>query len=182
VTNRDEIDRKRAIDDLLAKQEITEVIYLYCRCMDRCDVEMAKDIFHPDATVDYGEQMYQGTGYGFVDMALGGHALHVSHSHQHGNVLIRVDGNRAYSETYGDVTLRRRDESGALIDSRNLGRCLDIWEKREDGKWRIAERAFVLDFDEAGRASGSVFETTGRRDRSDPSYRLFAEGKLLPLE
>ena len=182
MTNRDEIDRKRAIDDLLAKQEITEVIYLYCRCMDRCDVEMAKDIFHPDATVDYGEQMYQGTGYGFVDMALGGHALHVSHSHQHGNVLIRVDGNRAYSETYGDVTLRRRDESGALIDSRNLGRCLDIWEKREDGKWRIAERAFVLDFDETGRASGSVFETTGRRDRSDPSYRLFAEGKLLPLE
>ncbi len=175
-------DRDKAIDDLLAKQEITEVIFLYCRCMDRCDAEMAKDIFHPDARVDYGEQMYQGTGHGFVDMALSGHALHLSHSHQHGNVLIRVDGNRAYSETYGDVTLRRRDENGALIDSRNLGRYLDVWEKRKDGKWRIAERAFVLDFDVTGPASGCVFETTGKRDSSDPSYRLFAEGKLLPLD
>ena len=133
-------DRDRALDELLAKQEITEVIFKYCRCMDRCDAELGKEVFHPDARVDYGEQMYRGSGYGFVDMALSGHALHLSHSHQLGSILIKVDGDRAYSECYGDVTLRRRDESGALIDSRNLGRYLDIWEKREDGRWKIAER------------------------------------------
>ena len=172
-------DRDKAIDELLAKQEITEVIFKYCRCMDRCDKELAKEIFHPDARVDYGEQMYQGSGYGFVDMALSGHALHMSHSHQHGNILIRIDGNRAYSELYGDVTLRRRDEHGDLVDSRNLGRYLDLWEKREDGRWRIAERLFLLDLDQTGPAPGAVFEATGKRDRTDPSYRLFAEGKLL---
>src|SRR5690242_14642385 len=66
-------DRDQAIDELLAKQEITEAIFKYCRSMDRCDHELGKSVFHPDARVDYGAQMYQGSGYGFVDMALSGH-------------------------------------------------------------------------------------------------------------
>jgi hypothetical protein len=174
-------DRDRAIDEMLAKQEITEAIFKYCRCMDRCDRELGKEVFHPDARVDYGEQIFRGSGYDFVDMALGGHAGFLTHSHQHGNILIRVDGDRAYSETYGHVTLRRRDENGQFVDHRNFGRYLDIWEKR-DGGWKIAERAYLTDFDDTGPPTGAVYETTGARDRSDPSYRLFEEGKLLPLE
>ena len=159
-----------------------EVIYKYCRCMDRCDHELGKEVFHPDAKVDYGAEMYQGTGYGFVEMSLSAHTgVFLSHSHQHGTVFIKVDGDRAYSELYGDVTLRRRDEHGALIDSRNLGRYLDIWEKR-DGRWKILERVFLMDIEETGPAVGNLFPTTGKRDRSDPSYRLFAEGKLLSLD
>ena len=175
-------DRERAIDELLAKQEITEAIFKYCRCMDRCDKELGKAVFHPDAKVDYGAQIYQGTGHGFVDMALGGHtSAFLTHSHQHGNILIRIDGDRAYSETYGHVTLRRRDEAGGFVDHRNFGRYLDIWEKR-DGRWKIAERAYVTDLDDTGPPTGAVYETTGARDRSDPSYRLFETGKLLPLD
>lgn len=173
-------ERDKALDELLAKQEITEVIFTYCRCMDRCDAELGKEVFHEDARVDYGEQMYRGSGYGFVDFALKGHEDFLSHSHQLGSILIRVDGDRAYSECYGDVTLRRQDESGQLIDSRNLGRYLDVWEKRE-GRWKIAERAFILDVEETGLAAGNLFASEGKRDRSDPSYRLFGEGKLLPL-
>jgi ketosteroid isomerase-like protein len=176
-------DRDRAIDELLAKQEITEAIFKYCRSMDRCDHELGKSVFHPDARVDYGAQMYQGSGYGFVDMALSGHTgAFLSHSHQHGNILIRIDGDRAYSETYGHVTLRRRDEAGQLIDCCNFGRYLDIWERRQDGRWKIAERAYLTDLDETGPAVGAIFETTSKRDPSDPSYRLFEQGKLLPLD
>ena len=172
-------DRDKAIDEMLAKQEITEVIFKYCRCMDRCDAELGKEVFHPDARVDYGEQMYQGSGYGFVESSLAAHTgMFMSHSHQHGNILIKVDGNRAYSETYGHVTLRRRDENGQLIDNRNFGRYLDIWEKR-DGRWKIAERRYLNDYDDTGPATGALFESTGARDKSDPSYRLFEDGKLL---
>jgi ketosteroid isomerase-like protein len=175
-------DRDRQIDELLAKQEITEVIYKYCRCMDRCDAELGRDVFHPDAMVDYGAQMYRGTGYGFIETALAAHTgMFLAHSHQHGNILIEVDGNRAYSEIYGHVTLRRRDEDGRLIDNRNFGRYLDIWEKR-DGRWKILERAFLLDYDDTGPATGSIFETEGRRNERDPSYRLFKERRLLPIE
>lgn len=176
-------DRDKAIDEMLAKQEITEAIFNYCRSMDRCDHTLGKSVFHPDARVDYGAEMYQGTGHGFVDFALAGHLdAFLSHSHQHGNILIRVDGDRAYSETYGHVTLRRRDEAGQLIDSRNYGRYLDLWEKRRDGRWRITERAYLTDIEETGPAKGNLFETAGRRDKADPSYRLLQEGKLLPLD
>ena len=59
-----------------------------------------------------------GAGYGFVEMSLSAHTgMFLSHSHQHGNILIKIDGDRAYSETYGHVTLRRRDENGQLIDT-----------------------------------------------------------------
>jgi hypothetical protein len=43
--------------------------------------------------------------------------------------VIRVAGNTACSETYGDVTLRRIDEQDTCIDMRNLGRSVDRWEE-----------------------------------------------------
>ena len=93
----------------------------------------------------------------------------VSHSHQFSNVRIWLDGpEHARSETYGDVTLRRYDESGQAHDLRNLGRYIDEWEKR-DGEWRISKRVFVLDFDQSGPNAG-FFQTLGKRDKTDPSY------------
>jgi hypothetical protein len=156
------------IQQLLDKQAITEQLYNYARSMDRLDPELGKAVFHPEAKADYGAQMYQGTGYGFVDMCMQAHLGYLSHSHQFNNILIVVEGNTARSETYGDVTLRRRDENGVLQDSRNLGRYVDRWEKR-DGTWRILERQYVHDFDQSGPATG-LFQTLGRRDADDPSY------------
>jgi hypothetical protein len=159
---------EREIQELLDKQAITEVIYNYGRSMDRLDAGLGRTVFWPEATADYHEQMYQGTGYGFIDMALAGHLNYTAHSHQFSNILIRVDGDTATSETYGDVTLRRIDEHGQCIDSRNLGRYVDRWEKR-GGEWRIIDRKYLHDFDEEGPSAGD-FITTGRRDRLDASY------------
>ena len=63
-------------------------------------------------------------------MVMEAHLNFVAHSHQFSNISIVVDGDTASSETYGDVTLRRIDEPGAPIDSRNLGRYVDRWERR----------------------------------------------------
>ena len=153
---------------MLDKQAITEVIYRYARSMDRLDRDLGYSVFWPEATADYHEQMYQGTGHGFVDMVMEAHLNFVSHSHQFSNISITVDGDTATSETYGDVTLRRIDEHGAPVDSRNLGRYVDRWEKR-DGEWRIIERTYLHDFDQSGASAGD-FVTTGRRDRQDASY------------
>jgi hypothetical protein len=156
------------LQELLDKQEIVEQIYNYGRSMDRLDHELGKAVFHPEAVADYGEQMYQGTGWGFVDMALSAHLGYLAHSHQFSNILVQVDGDTATSQTYGDVTLRRRDADGVLHDSRNLGRYVDRWARR-DGVWRIIARRYVHDFDQSGPAAG-LFETEGRRDRQDASY------------
>ncbi len=163
-------DARDDLQALVDKQAITETLYDYARAMDRLDRDLGYACFHPDAKADYGAQMHQGTGHGFVDMCMAAHPYFLSHSHQFSNIRIWLDGpDHARSETYGDVTLRRVDESGQTIDSRNLGRYIDRWEKRS-GEWRIADRIFVLDFDQTGPAVGSMFQTLGKRDRTDPSY------------
>ena len=153
---------------LLDKQAITEVIYRYGRSMDRLDRDLGYSVFWPEATADYHEQMYQGTGHGFVDMVMKAHLHFTAHSHQFSNILIEVDGDTARSETYGDVTLRRVDDEGRCTDVRNLCRYVDRWERR-NGEWRIIARAYLHDFDASGPAVGS-YATTGRRDRLDASY------------
>jgi hypothetical protein len=156
------------LQELLDKQAITEVIYRYARSMDRLDRDLGRSVFWPEATADYHEQMYQGTGYGFIDMVMEAHPNYTAHSHRFSNILISIDGGTATSETYGDVTLRRIDPDGRCIDSRNLGRYVDRWERR-GGEWRIIARTYLHDFDQSGPSAGD-FLTTGRRDRLDASY------------
>lgn len=166
------MDEKK-LQELLDKQAITEQIYNYARSMDRLDEALGKACFFPDAKADYGQQLFQGTGYGFIEMCMAAHLNYLSHSHQFSNILIWLDGEFARSETYGDVTLRRRDDAGQYQDSRNLGRYIDRWARR-DGTWRITERRFVMDFDQSGPAIGATFASEGKRDRTDPSY--FSDG------
>jgi len=43
-----------AVEALLAKQAITEVVYRYCRGIDRFDREMVRDCYWPEATDEHG--------------------------------------------------------------------------------------------------------------------------------
>jgi len=166
---RTQVNLPQALQDLLDKQAITDRIHDYARSMDRLDPELGKACFHHDAYADYGAQMFQGTGDGFVDMCMAAHPRFHSHSHQFSNIRIWLqDADHARSETYCDVTLRRYDDEGQAHDIRNLGRYIDEWEKRDD-EWRIAKRIYLVDFDQSGPNAG-LFQTTGKRDRSDPSY------------
>lgn len=159
---------ERVFGDLLAKQEITEVLHDYCRAMDRIDDELGRSVFHPDAVADYGP-MFQGTGYGFIDF------VHVAHSsmqvqmHRITNVSIRVDGSRAGSEAYVKVTARTKTQDGKRIDLHSRGRYIDQWEKR-NGRWAISHRRYLHEMDESRPVEGAFFPTAGRRDRTDPSY------------
>lgn len=157
-----------ALKELLDKRAIEEQMYNYGRSMDRLDRELGYRCFWPDSKVDYGEHFRDASGAAFVDMCMEAHLGFVAHSHQFTNILITVDGDTARSEAYGDVTLRRIGDDGVPIDSRNLGRYVDRWERR-NGEWRIIDRVFLHDFDQSGPNHGD-FVTTGRRDPSDASY------------
>ena len=160
---------EKALQELLDKQAITERIFDYARSMDRMDEELGKACFHEDSIADYGEAVFQGDGSGFVEMCMKAHPMFKSHAHQISNVRIWIDGpDKARSESYVDATLRRIDEEGKTFDIRNCGRYVDEWEKR-DGEWRIAKRQYLVDLDQSG-PNGGLFETTGTRDRTDPSY------------
>ncbi len=163
-----------AIDDVVAKQEITEVIYRYCRALDRMDRELALSVWHPDGTADYGA-MYQGSGAGFVDWVWEAHAALERHSHQITNVLIEVDGDRAASEAYVTVVLWGRPDPDRVVEIVGRGRYVDLWTRR-DGRWAIDARRYVHDMQTTTELAATATDTSpaSRRDRADPSYEVLA--------
>jgi hypothetical protein len=153
------------VDDVRA---ITEVIYRYCRAIDRLDPELAGTIWHSDGTADYGTS-FQGTGSEFLDHVWRTHAPWLGHSHQIANVLVEVDGDRAGSEAYVTAAVWMEAANEQIAYTVSKGRYVDRWSHR-DGAWAIDHRQWVEDFTVTSLVSGRAKVTAARRDRTDPSY------------
>ena len=170
-------DGNDLVEELAAKQAITEVLHRYCRGLDRMDREMAESVWHPGGTADYGP-MYQGTGTGFLDWVWGAHEALARHSHMVSNALIDVDvsAGTAASETYISVWLRTFPHDGVVTDLFGRGRYVDRWSRR-DGTWAIDHRRYVDDLQRAQQSPATSLTdgstATGRRDRTDPSFEVF---------
>src|SRR5262245_60411547 len=169
-------DPGTVVDELVAKQAIAEVIYPYCRALDRMDWELARTVWHADGTADYGANMFQGTGSGFIEWVWTQHAAMMGHSHQITNVLIEVDGERAASEAYVTAALRLEADANAhATEIVSRGRYVDTWSRR-DGRWAIDHRRFVEDFTSTypvtAMEATDPAVATARRDRDDPSYQV----------
>jgi hypothetical protein len=163
-----------SVDELIAKQAITDVIYTYCRALDRMDWDLAHTVWHDDGTADYGTNMFQGTGAGFLDWVWTQHAGMMGHSHQITNVLVSVDGDRAASEAYVTAALRlEADANAQATEIVSRGRYVDTWSRR-DGRWAIDHRTFVEDFTTTYQVTAmepaDAAQRSSRRDRDDPSY------------
>lgn len=172
----------RVVADKLA---ITEVIYRYCRAVDRMDRALADTVWHPDGTADYGATYPEGPASGLLDTMWANHAKLLGHSHQVTNILIDVDGDRAGSESYALGTLWNVSDTGVLVQLSAYGRYLDRWSRRA-GVWAIDHRRFVYDAVFTSAPSVPVEAqhdvlgqlavrrdpraTAGRRDHTDPSY------------
>ena len=170
-------DPAAVLAEMRDQLSIREVLYRYCRAMDRMDHQLGSSVWHPGGTADYGV-IFEGTGQGFVDWVMVTHAGLDRHSHQIANVLIEVNGDQAASEAYVTACLRSKPaENGEVVEITSRGRYLDRWSRREAG-WAIDHRIFVDDMtttrtltaQEAGDPSGGP----GRRDVEDPSYSVFA--------
>ena len=57
---------QQLLDELVAKDEIREQIYNYSRGLDRMDMELAKQVWHPDGTTNI-IGVFEGTGEGWID-------------------------------------------------------------------------------------------------------------------
>ena len=158
-----------SLQELADRQAITDLIYRYCRAMDRMDHKQGYALWHEDGTADYGPDVFQGTGRGFIDWVCESHKHVDAHSHQISNVVIELDGDRAGSEAYVTATLRaKRDGKHTQITV--WGRYIDQWSKR-DGRWGIDHRINVLDYDEVREVTPIKEHDRGGRNRDDPSYQ-----------
>lgn len=163
------------LDEISARLEIQDVIYRYCRGVDRGDLALLKSVYHPDATDDHGS--FKGTGHAFAEYVVARmDATPVQGQHQVTNILIEVDGATAQVESYFIAFNPELDAEKRGIISIVTGRYLDRFEKR-GGAWKIADRKVLIDWGEQGGhqqpwARLAAF-TRGARGPADASHGLF---------
>jgi ketosteroid isomerase-like protein len=156
--------------ELADKEAIRDLIYTYCRAVDREDVALGHSIWHGDGYADYGVGFFQGSGKDVINKTIADSRGLLSQSHQVTNCLIELNGDAAASETYISSTYRL-ERDGQLMHMAVWGRYLDSWERR-DGRWGLVRRQVIFDHDEIrpvtpmGQAKGFA------RGKADPSYEL----------
>jgi hypothetical protein len=171
-----------AIQELLDKEAIREVVVRFCRGVDRDDVQLLSSVYHPDA-VDVHGGTFSGPNLAadLLDYvtSLNSPVWH----HEVSNILVELQGpDAAVCESYYNAYFIITEDGNSHV-ARAIGRYLDKVERR-DGEWRITSRLTVGDLgwteplDESGLLPGQEtapdHRLTGRRDRTDPSYRWFS--------
>lgn len=169
--------RDPAVETLLAKQAIHEVVLRYCRGIDRVDRELVRGCYWPEATDEHGS--FLGTRDEYVtwvfDRMLPRYQMTM---HFLGNVLIEVRGGVAKCETYGialhrAVDVRADGRPRPEHDFQTGFRYVDDFACR-DGEWRVARR--ICTFEWTMRTEpGAWFDAPpehrrGGRDGTDPVF------------
>ncbi len=161
---------EKTLQEVADRQAITDLLYRYCRAMDRVDHELGYALWHEDGVADYGEQVFQGSGRDFIDHVCRQHQQLINHSHQITNIIIELDGDRAGSESYAFANLRMERE-GKLLQFSVWSRYVDEWSKR-NGRWGIDRRVAIIDMDEVREVQPMSRGDRWTRDTSDPSYQV----------
>jgi 3-phenylpropionate/cinnamic acid dioxygenase small subunit len=162
------------LERLADQHEIRDVIYSYCRGIDRRDFALVRDCFHADATDDHGDQCRSVDE--FIDYVQVAVSRYERTMHFIGNVLVAVDGDTARAESYAIAYHRlganeRKPERDYVVGLRYV----DDFERR-DGQWRIATRVCVFEWSRVDVVASTAWALSpraavGHADRSDLIYR-----------
>ena len=149
---------------LLDKQACTDLVYKLARAIDRCDEDLLRALFHEDATDDHG--VFHGTARDFIPWVLEVLATMRRTQHCICNVLIEVDGDVAYGESYfiAHHCIPGEDGDQFMVAA---GRYLDRFERR-DGAWKFAHRQACYDWNAA-------VPSTDSWDRDNPGTWVFGQ-------
>jgi hypothetical protein len=127
-------------DELADREAIRDCLYRYSRAIDRCDMDLLRTVYWPDAIDTH--LGFQGNVEQLIAWALPKLRNMDQNMHLIGNILIELDGHRAAVESYFWSLCVIVD--GTARDIVACGRYLDRFERRDD-TWRIAERLVVTD-------------------------------------
>ncbi|MEN3975736.1 nuclear transport factor 2 family protein [Emcibacter sp. SYSU 3D8] len=154
----------QALQELLDKQAIAEVMMTYCRALDHLDEPLLRSVFHPDSQHNHGfkgpssdpaAKSEPGKPGDFVAYALQALTRMTRTHHQLGNIFVEVHGDVAYTEAYFTAYHRMRakgdpkagsDAYETQMDLFVSGRYMDRMEKR-NGVWKIARRTATTDWE-----------------------------------
>lgn len=165
--------QERRLRVLSDRQEILDCSHRFCRGINRLDEDLLRSAFHPDAIDDHG--IFTGGVEGFVEWIRSLYGALASTQHYVTNQSVELDGDVAHAEQYWFVANVFRGEPGVALRG---GRYVDRFERR-DGRWAIAARACIIEWNTQGgdlpmdAAAKAMFDAVGAssRDRSDLSYQ-----------
>jgi SnoaL-like domain len=165
-------------DEIAEREAIRHCLMRYCRGIDRCDPELIRSVYWPDAVDHHLE--FTGSPEEFIDYCIPLMQQGMDQTmHTLGNILISIDGKTAEVESYFQAFHRiKGSETAAAYDLIVAGRYLDVFAARED-EWRISNRLVVVDWfrqypDSADWSAGPLGQqlSPGGRKPEDPSYVL----------
>lgn len=162
--------RDPAIQELLDKQAIREAVMRYCRGVDRCDADLIRSAYHPDARDEQAAATHTGETIGrYLAGALP--KIMAATNHNVGTQNIEIDGDQAAVETY-------MQGNHLLLDKRRMNtrvRYLDRFERR-NGEWKIIHRRTItesMDVSPAVEPDPVFNPPLGGSREDDLSYTLF---------
>ena len=173
------LDSPGELADLLAKQEITELLYRYCRGIDRLDMELVRSCYHPDATDSHGT--FEGSVDEYLVWSERLLRRYTGSVHIVQNVFVEVDPDPATAPDGGTVQWARSEahgiarhwtEGGPRELNLSVGfRFIDDVSRRNGGPWLISRRVATTEWvrEEQFRPVDERF-LRGSRDRTDPLY------------
>lgn len=194
VSGKDDLEHQvRLLSD---HREIENLLKIYCRAIDRLDVDLLKSIYHPDATDSHGA--FEGNAHEFADFIIDNLRTSTSYGfHTVTHAVIDIEGDVAASEAYymgyhripvgrekltaffGESYVARAEQEGSLDREHEFecgGRYIDRFERR-DGAWKIAKRRITNEWRRSAATTpywlegqAGQFDLPGARDRSDPVF------------
>jgi hypothetical protein len=164
---------------VLDRIAIEDCLHRYCHAVDRCDPELLKTVYWEDGSDDHA--FWKGAAPDFVDFCIPVLRSRDQTWHAISNISIRVEGTKAFAQSYYDAYERVRRKDGTSNDVTFIGRYVDRFEKRGE-EWRILERKVILDswriWPDTADWSRGVFGTkmdVGKRGAEDPSADVFGD-------
>jgi hypothetical protein len=177
---------------LAARAEITDVMYRWCRAVDRRDWAAIYEAFHSDGHDNHG--LYKGDVDGLIAWLSERHETISRSMHLVGNMLIEfADDDNAMVESYtlavqrynpGGSETRKAIAGGvdlgeASFDMLIVGRYVDHFQRR-NGAWRVLRRTVIFDNSQMlpvpaeGPRMGPEWSISAR-DGSDPLWSMRRE-------
>ena len=186
----------RQLQRLLDESDIEKVLKLYCRAIDRLDLELLKSVYHPDGTDDHG--IFSGNAHEFAEFIIGTMKnVIIDGMHTVTHCTIDVEGDFATSEAYysayqlcrggeafvteffGERYAEEQHKNGTIDSNHdffNAGRYIDLFERRA-GQWKILRRKITSEWNVvspstriADQGVMAALNLPGRRDKQDPVY------------
>ncbi|SMP55847.1 Ketosteroid isomerase homolog [Novosphingobium panipatense] len=162
-----------ALQTLVDKDAIRELVLLYSRAIDRQDIALLRDLYTDDATDTHGDS-FDGPAPAYCHFIEGSFPYMPYSGHHVCNHLIAVDGNVANGEVYALAYHLIPTRDGGREEDFMAVRYIDNYRRCGDGRWRFSKRVVTYDLKLRRPFTGGGDLGQGERD---PSY---AEC-LLPL-